>query len=181
MKKTLILSWFLWQHLAMASGVLPFSLPWVNGPKSGAVYQSTDHPGAVFVLIATCNDVDTTSHACSYNEPYENQLAAKYAKEPRVQILDIDSGDTAAQMNYLISLNQVNHPFLFDADNTVLSSLLHLGFLEATFPPLTFVIAADGQTLVSTHLVWSEENWDKPGTTILQKIDAAIAAQLAGH
>jgi hypothetical protein len=182
MRKLFVLSAICLQSLALANP-LPFSGPLLNG-QPNAVYQSADHQDALFVLVFTCDDLDVTSRACSYNEKAENQLATKYANEPRVQILDIadlNDDESPDGMLKFIAANQVNHPVVVDRGGHLLSQFLQLGFLEAAFPPFTYVVSPDGKVLLSSRQMWEAQTFDDPNSTLSQAIEKLIQQHLAQH
>jgi hypothetical protein len=90
--------------------IQPFSVEWLNAPYANAVYESADHADGIFVLSAFQN----ACAPCDANEANVDALAADYAAEPRVQVLDLglEAGDDA--VTAWVNRHTPNHPVVRD-------------------------------------------------------------------
>jgi hypothetical protein len=131
----------------LQAAVGTFELPWMNHPTDpNAVYKSTDHKSAVFVL-------ETWFLGCPYcnnNAPNVDALAAQYQGNSRVQVLDtgIDSSDSSYQE--WIRRHHPNHPVLKD----VMGKILVKKQLGTLTYPSTYVVDCSGQVLTKTVGEW---------------------------
>lgn len=140
----------------------PFTLPWVNGAENQTTYDSTTHKNSVFVVEAYflrcpyCND----------NAPAVNDLAADYADEPRVQVLDVGRDTSDADYAEWIRRHSPNHPVLKDTRRTLLTQLGTSAY------PSTYVLDCNLQVVYSTVGAWSQST----ARTLRRVIDEQLAS-----
>jgi len=141
--------------------VTPFTLPLMNGSATdGANFSSSTHPNTVFVVEAYFLDCPY----CNDNASNVDDLASKYASEPRVQVLDVGVDRTVSQYQQWISRHHPNHPVLMDAKRALIGQLGTSGY------PSTYVIDCRYNVTKSTSGEWdgSMEN------SLMSAIDAAL-------
>lgn len=127
-----------------AMAVDPFSLPWMNATTANTTYSSSNYPNGIFV-------VEAYFEACPYcndNAANVNDLASKYANEPRVQVLDVGIDRQDSQYQQWISDHTPNHPVLKDADRTLIGQLGTTGY------PSTYVLDCTGKVIYSHVGEW---------------------------
>lgn len=111
-----------------------FELPIMNGEGIGATYKSVDHPNSIMVLEAFF-------YACPYchqNAPNINDLAAEFADQPRVQVLDVGRDCRSSDYRLWVSETSPNHSVLKDCSRSVLDELGIRGY------PTTVVFDCNG-------------------------------------
>jgi hypothetical protein len=92
--------------------IQPFSVEWPNAPYPDAVYESAEHADGIFVLTAFQNGCAP----CNANEPNVDALAAQYAGDPRVQVLDLGLDADMSALAAWIARHAPNHPVVKDED-----------------------------------------------------------------
>ncbi len=160
--RTLLLSAVLWLS-ANALAVSAFELPWMNHEHGVGTFKSKDHPNAVFVVEAYF----LGCHYCNENAQNVNDLASKYANDPRVKVLDVGIDRSDSQYKEWISRHRPNHPVLKDANRKLVGQLGTSGY------PSTYVIDAKGKVLTKTSGSW--ESSDK--VQLQNAIDAALKSK----
>lgn len=116
MKRLLVAaSLFIASSSAFAVTISPFSLPWKNHAVRDTVYKTADHADGVFVLEFGANFCSY----CNENAPNVDQLATDYAAEPRVQVLDVLTDQSDAEITRWITRHRPNHPVLKDVGRAV--------------------------------------------------------------
>lgn len=128
-----------------AFAVNPFELPQMNHDQAGTLFKSTDHPNGVFVVEAYFLGCPY----CHENAPNVDELAEKYANEPRVQVLDVGVDRQDSQYAQWIEKHQPNHPVLKDANRVLIRQLGTTGY------PSAYVIDCKGTVLHKTSGVWN--------------------------
>ncbi len=79
-----------------------------------------------------------------------------------------------------IEVNQVvNHPVVLDRGNHLLGNFLQLGFLQAAFPPFTYVVGSDGKLLLKSRQTWNAKTFNDPSVTLVEVIEKLIQQHLA--
>lgn len=124
--------------------LLPFSLPWMNAPKAGTVFESTAHPAGIFVVEAYFN----TCPYCNTNAPNVDSLVEKYSNEPRVQVVDVGIDPKESDYSSWISKHKPNHPVLKDNTRKLIGKLGTTGY------PSTYVIDCRGNVVKKTSGEW---------------------------
>src|SRR5437868_1958977 len=81
------------------------SFPWMNGPASGAVYRLADHPNTVFVFEA----YELSCVYCNDNAPNVDALAAEFASDPSVQVIDLGLDTSLRDYQSWIAQHNPNH------------------------------------------------------------------------
>jgi peroxiredoxin len=104
---------------ASAWGLDSFVLPQMNGEQIGQMYSSSDHPTGIFVFEAYFNRCPY----CHQNAPIIDELAAEFASEPRVQVIDLGRDCRDSDYTSWISRHNPNHPVLKDCEQKVLSQM----------------------------------------------------------
>lgn len=122
----------------------PFSLP--NMKDGGKIYKSAEHKDGIFVLEAYFLGCPY----CNENAPNVNALAAKFASNPRVQVLDVGVDRKNSDYETWIAKHHPNHPVLKDADHLV------TGQLNTTGYPSTYVVGCNGGVAFETTGVWED-------------------------
>lgn len=145
----------------MAS-LLPFSFPWMNHAQRGTAYNTANHKNGVFVIEAYFQ----ACPACNVSAPFVNALAAEYANQPRVQVLDVGKDRRDADYTMWIDRHKPNHPVLQDSELKLLNKL------GVTSYPTTVVINCRGDIAYSESEVWNENVKRK----VKAKIDELLAA-----
>lgn len=135
---SVLLSW-------VATAITPFDLQWMNHKVVGTNYKSSAHPKGVFLI-------ETYFRNCPYcvqNAPNVNDLAGKYANEPRVQVIDLGIDKTDAEYASWIALTKPNHPVLKDAGMKVVRELGTTGY------PSTYVLDSQLKVVYKHSGVWA--------------------------
>lgn len=145
---------FLWVLVAVVAvsavpsyAVSAFNLPWMNAEQNGMNYSSTSHPQGVFVVEAYFLNCPY----CNYNAKRVNALAAKYAEEARVQVLDVGIDKSDSQYATWIQRHKPNHPVLKDAKRTLINQLGTASY------PSTYVMDCKGRVVFSSEGEWGPE------------------------
>ena len=115
---------------SFASAINSIELPWMNAGEEGAIYRSSDHPGAVFVIEAYFLNCPY----CNENAPNINALQKAYSGNDKVQILDVGIDKFDSQYERWIEKHDPNHPVLKDAKRAVIRQLGTSGY------PTTYVL-----------------------------------------
>lgn len=126
------------------ANALPFELPWMNHESKGTIYRSLDNPAGIFVIEAYFLNCPY----CNDNAPEVDDLATKYASEPRVHVLDVGVDKNDTQYASWISKHSPNHPVLKDGNRKLISILGTSGY------PSTYVIDCRGNVAASTSGSW---------------------------
>jgi peroxiredoxin len=127
-----------------ASAALPFELPWMNG-EPGAVYRSSDFPGAVFVL-------ETYFLGCPYcnqNAPNVQELASEYSFDLRVQVLDVGIDQQDWQYEEWIRRHEPNHPVVKDVGRRLVRTLGTWAY------PTVYVVDCNGRVAYRHEGMWN--------------------------
>ncbi len=115
---------------AALASTLVIQLPWMNAPTAGTVYDSADHPGAIFVV----EGFQLRCGPCNENAPRFAAMARSYGNEPRAQFVEVGLDRTARDFQQWIARHQPSHPVLMDAERAV------WGPLGGTGTPTTWVL-----------------------------------------
>jgi hypothetical protein len=144
---------------------MPFELPWMNASQSGTLYKSADHPDGIFVFAIYYLGISQLGEVAAK----VNELATRFAGDPRVQVLDVGVDADEAAYEHWISDNHPNHPLLMDADQKVTGQLVG----ELAFP--TFVVTdKNGKTAA-----WVQGYSEQTGLTEIENAVIALEAQMA--
>jgi len=149
---------------ANAFAVPAFELPWMNKEHGVGTFKSQEHPNTVFVVesyFAGC-------HYCNINAPMVNDLAAKYANDPRVIVLDVGVDRLDSQYEGWIKKHRPNHPVLKDATMKLTKQLGTKGY------PSTYEIDAKGNVITKTEGAWESAEKQQ----IQNAIDSALKSDL---
>ena len=146
-----------------ASDVEPFSLQWMNAPDQGMSYDSATHEAAIYVVEAYFKNCST----CNDNAPNLNALAAGYANEPRVQVLDVSRDCRDADYRAWIATHKPNHPVLKDCALKLLSQL------EIARYPTTVVLDCNLQPVFRHEGPWTP--------TVITRVRAVIDRTLRNN
>lgn len=112
---------------------------------AGTKYRMTDHPNSVFVFEVFLNSCPD----CNKNAPAVNRLAADYANNPRVQVLDTGLDSNAAFYQAWIKNTKPNHQVINDSGYQVFNLLS-----TANTIPQVFIVNCKGE-MVANHVdVW---------------------------
>ena len=130
---------------AQALAVQPFSLPWVNGGSS-AIYKSSDHPGAVFVMEAFENFCGT----CNENAPNVDEMATEYASNPQVQVLDLALDSSDGEIHQWIAAHSPNHPVVKDVGHTIWTEI------SEEYIPTVAIVDCHGTIVWKNVGLWDE-------------------------
>lgn len=95
---------------SFAASLQPFNLPWKNTNPRDAVYKSSDHPNAVFVLEFFANFCG----ACNENAENVDALKTAYQNNDRVQVLDVSLDSQEREIQAWIQHHSPNHPVVQD-------------------------------------------------------------------
>jgi len=145
---------------ANAVTVSPFSLPQMNHANVGNVYNSNDVKNGVFVVEAYFLNCPY----CNYNAHNVDDLASKFAYEPRVQVLDVGVDKNDSDYKTWIAKHSPNHPVLKDANRILIRQLGTTGY------PSTYVLDCEGNVVAKTSGEWDSAK--------IQKIEAGIEKAL---
>jgi len=124
-----------------------FELPWMNHPVPGTTYSTFDHPNGIFVIEAYFINCPY----CNQNVPFIKSLAADYAGEPRVQILDVGRDCRASDYQRWIQRHNPNYPVLNDCGTSVLGPLGTTGY------PSTYLVDCQGRVRHQSRGLWRAE------------------------
>jgi peroxiredoxin len=117
----------------------------MNG--QGGTYRMADHPEGIFVVEAYFLGCPY----CNENAPAVNSVASMFAKDPRVQVLDVGVDRDSAAYSTWIARHNPNHPVLKDGSRKLISQLGTAGY------PSTYVINCRGQVVESTEGAWGQD------------------------
>jgi hypothetical protein len=143
-----------------ASTISPFNLPWVNNPARDTIYKTTDHADGVYVLEFFANFCG----ACNENAENVDEMAADYADQARVQVLDMSLDTSDREIATWISHHQPNHPVLKGARTA-------WGQVGSQYIPTMLVTDCHGVEKFRYTGVWDSAT----KATIKAKIDALLA------
>ncbi len=124
--------------------VSPFELQWMNHEVKGTMYKSADHRQGIFIIEAYFLNCPY----CNDNAAKVNEMAEKFANEPRVQVLDVGIDKQDSQYATWIAKHRPNHPVLKDANRTLIKQLGTSGY------PSTYVIDCHGKVVAKTSGAW---------------------------
>lgn len=141
-------------------GVTPFSLPWMNAETTGTNFSSVDYKDGIFVVEAYFLDCPY----CNYNAKNVNEMASKFANEPRVHVLDVGIDRNDSQYATWIQRHKPNHPVLKDASRQLIKQLGTTGY------PSTYVIDCKGNVKYKSAGEWES----KEKTEIADAIDELL-------
>ncbi len=144
---------------ALAVGA--FDLPWMNHPNRDAIYHSGDHPNSVFVLEA----FENFCGSCNANAVNVDEMAAFYADEPRVQVLDLALDSDVSEIQAWIARHQPNHPVVRDVDYVIWNEI------GESYIPTVAVVDCRGDITYKYVGEWE--------MTVKAEIKAAVADALA--
>ncbi len=136
---------FLAASLAKAVTLSSFELPNMNA--GGKIYSSKTQSNAIFVIEAYFLGCPY----CNENAPNVNALAAKYATNPRVQVLDVGIDKNDSSYEEWIRRHTPNHPVLKDSKKAVIAQLGTSGY------PSTYVVNSAGEVVYESSGVWGTE------------------------
>lgn len=114
MKRLLIASALFFASTS-ALAIDPFCAPWKNHPTPGTEYCTADHPNGIFVLELAANFCGP----CNNNAPSIKALAASYANQPRVQVIDMMTDQVDSEISKWIARHRPTHPVLKDVGKKV--------------------------------------------------------------
>lgn len=154
--KYLAVVWLLCMQYSF--GVSPFELPWMNHQEVGALYRSNDYPTGIFVVEAYFLGCTY----CNQNAPNVNALAAEFASQTRVQVLDVGIDRNDSDYDTWIFRHQPNHPVLKDEDRVLISQLGTTGY------PSTYVMDCKGRVVAKTVGVWNADMKHRIRTAVNQ-------------
>lgn len=124
--------------------VSDFDLRQMNAAGNEVNFNSAEYPNAVFVIEAFFNGC----HWCNVNAPNVDALAADFANNTRVHVLDVGIDRSDYQYQDWIRKHNPNHPVLKDAERSLIGQLGVSGY------PTTLVIH-QGQVKFRTSGSWS--------------------------
>lgn len=133
MRLFLAVAMFLFTTSAFA--IDPFCSPWKNHQTPGQEYCSADHPNGIFVLELAANFCTP----CNNNAAAIKQLAAEYANQPRVQVIDMMTDQVDAEITKWVRKHNPAHPVLKDAGRKVWTQS------GATHIPTMLIVDCKGQ------------------------------------
>ena len=132
----------------------------MNAEAAGAVYASSDHPKAVFVI----ENYFLACPYCNENAANVGELVKHYEGNNRVQVLDVGIDREPSQYAEWIRRHNPNHPVLHDGKRVLTRQL------GTTHYPAAYVVDSSGEILLKTTGVWS----DSTQTRIRAVIDEAL-------
>lgn len=118
--------------------------PWMNGARD-ARYKMKDHAGAVHVLEA----YSISCSWCNRNAVQVDELAAKYAGDESVKVLDLGIDSRDSDYARWISAHSPNHPVVKDVNRAVFNALK-----QDSGIPQTFVLDCHGNLVDYTVGYW---------------------------
>ena len=85
-----------------------FELTWANGPEGTSIYNSADHPDAVFLIKI----FSLHCGACRANIPAFSELASAYSELDAVQTLNIGVAQSPRELRRWVGLTDNAYPVL---------------------------------------------------------------------
>ncbi len=165
MKTILSFAVFVWGvGVAQAQSVLPFSLPWMNGPTPNAVYNTADHPGSIVIIEAYFD----ACPFCNKNESNINDLGKVFASNPHVQLLDIGVDQDAGSYQDWIQNHHPNHPVLEDGNESVIGQLGTSGF------PSTYILNEAGKVVFQHSGVFGSDTRNEIVRTVQKMLSHSL-------
>ncbi len=131
--------------IAQAADVSSFELRWMNHEDRTTMYKSSDHPNGIFV-------VETYFLGCPYcndNASAVDALAADYADQERVQVVDVSRDCRDIDYNEWIRRHNPNHPVLNDCSRKL------IGALGTRSYPTTYILDCTGKVVYQSVGAWN--------------------------
>ncbi len=146
----------------LATTPAPIEMRWMNNQDPAAIYRSTNHPNAVFVVEAYFNSCP----ACNQNASKVDSLREHFDTREDVQILDVSRDCRMSDYQSWVSRHRPNHPVLNDCNMTL------LGRLGTRVYPTTYILDCNLNLITSFVGVWSTDVYNR----IINTVDNAVAA-----
>jgi hypothetical protein len=136
---------FLSSTVVFAASIPNYDFPLKNGSTRDETYKMSDHPNTVFVFEAW----GISCGYCNENAPVVDALAAEFASNPRVQVLDLglDTDDSAFQE--WIARHSPNHPVIQDVGRRVFNALK-----TSSGIPQVFIVNCKGEMVGNFVGTW---------------------------
>jgi AhpC/TSA family len=151
---------FMASTVVSAASIPNYDFPLKNGANRDDIYKMSEHPNTVFVFEAW----GISCGYCHQNASDVDAMAAEFAANPRVQIIDLglDRDDSAYQE--WIARHSPNHPVVQDTGRRVYNALK-----TSSGIPQVFIVDCNGK-MVGNHV----GTWGGSTGTIRGYINTAL-------
>lgn len=160
MRLTIATALFVLSTAASAASIPMYDFPLKNGESRDDVYKMSEHKNSVFVFEA----YRLSCGYCNDNAPVVDALAAEYAANGRVQVIDLGLDTNDADYAEWIARHTPNHPVVQDTGRRVFNALKTQNGV-----PQVFIVNCKGE-MVGNHV----GTWDNSGRNIRSMIDRAL-------